>query len=130
MGILQKVDQKQKNSSKRTLIHYINEKIPHRFCLFMYLYDTYSSWISYLIAWIIFSTDYTLLSLSTDAFLTEYLLIIKEFVFLNIYLFKTYLSIFWQFPAIIISIIKTIISNLVRFLAFTYSKRTKLNIFV
>ena len=32
----------------RTLIHYFNEKFPHRFCLFMYLYDTYSNWISYL----------------------------------------------------------------------------------
>ena len=62
------------------------------------------------IAWIIFSTDYTLLSLSTDDFLTEYLLIIKEFVFKYLSLLKPIYQFFWQFPAIIISIIKTIIS--------------------
>ena len=33
------------------------------------------------IIWIITSTDYTLLSLSTNQFLTENLLILKEFVF-------------------------------------------------
>ena len=63
------------------------------------------------IAWIIFSTDYTLLSLSTDEFLTEYLLIIKEFVFKYLSLLKPIYQFFWQFPAIIISIIKTIIST-------------------
>ena len=63
------------------------------------------------IAWIIFSTDYTLLSLSTDEFLTEYILIIKEFVFKYLSLLKPIYQFFWQFPAIIISIIKTIIST-------------------
>ena len=67
------------------------------------------------IAWIIFSTDYTLLSLSTDEFLTEYLLIIKEFVFKYLSLLKPIYQFFWQFPAIIISIIKTIISTLLGF---------------
>ena len=63
------------------------------------------------IAWVIFSTDYTLLSLSTDEFLTEYLLIIKEFIFKYLSLLKPIYQFFWQFPAIIISIIKTIINT-------------------
>ena len=63
------------------------------------------------IAWIIFSTDYTLLSLSTDEFLTENLLILKEFVFKYLSLLKPIYEFFWQFPAIIISIIKTVINT-------------------
>ena len=63
------------------------------------------------IAWIIFSTDYTLLSLSTDEFLTENLLILKEFVFKYLSLLKPIYEFFWQFPAIIISVIKTIINT-------------------
>tara|TARA_B100001996_G_C18219843_1_gene423269 strand:- start:7 stop:315 length:309 start_codon:yes stop_codon:yes gene_type:complete len=63
------------------------------------------------IAWIIFSTDYTLLSLSTDEFLTENLLILKEFVFKYLSLLKPIYDFFWQFPAIIMIVIKTIIST-------------------
>ena len=63
------------------------------------------------IAWIIFSTDYTLLSLSTDEFLTENLLILKEFVFKYLSLLKPIYEFFWQFPAIIISVVKTIINT-------------------
>ncbi len=63
------------------------------------------------IAWIIFSTDYTLLSLSTDEFLTENLLILKEFVFKYLSLLKPIYEFFWQFPAIIISVIKTAINT-------------------
>ena len=63
------------------------------------------------IAWIIFSTDYTLLSLSTDEFLTENLLILKEFVFKYLSLLKPIYEFFWQFPAIIISVIKTVINT-------------------
>ena len=63
------------------------------------------------IAWIIFSTEYTLLSLSTDEFLTENLLILKEFVFKYLSLLKPIYDFFWQFPAIIMSVIKTIIST-------------------
>ena len=63
------------------------------------------------IAWIIFSTDYTLLSLSTDEFLTENLLILKEFVFKYLSLLKPVYEFFWQFPAIIISVIKTVINT-------------------
>ena len=63
------------------------------------------------IAWIIFSTEYTLLSLSTDEFLTENLLILKEFVFKYLSLLKPIYEFFWQFPAIIISIIKTVINT-------------------
>ena len=77
----------------------------------MYLYDTYSNGIYYLDCLDNFSTDYTLLSLSTDEFLTEYLLIIKELVFKYLSLLKPIYQFFWQFPAIIISIIKTIIST-------------------
>ena len=60
------------------------------------------------IAWIIFSTDYTLLSLSTDEFLTENLLILKEFIFKYLSLLRPIYEFFWQFPAIIISVIKTV----------------------
>ena len=63
------------------------------------------------IAWIIFSTDYTLLSLSTDEFLTENLLILKEFVFKYLSLLKPIYEFFWQFPAIIMSVIKTVINT-------------------
>ena len=63
------------------------------------------------IAWIIFSTEYTLLSLSTDEFLTENLLILKEFVFKYLSLLKPIYQFFWQFPAIIISVIKTVINT-------------------
>ena len=63
------------------------------------------------IAWIIFSTEYTLLSLSTDEFLTENLLILKEFVFKYLSLLKPIYEFFWQFPAIIISVIKTVINT-------------------
>ena len=63
------------------------------------------------IAWIIFSTDYTLLSLSTDEFLTENLLILKEFIFKYLSLLKPIYEFFWQFPAIIISVIKTVINT-------------------
>ena len=63
------------------------------------------------IVWIIFSTEYTLLSLSTDEFLTENLLILKEFVFKYLSLLKPIYNFFWQFPAIIMSVIKTIIST-------------------
>ena len=63
------------------------------------------------IAWIIFSTEYTLLSLSTDEFLTENLLILKEFVFKYLSLLKPIYEFFWQFPAIIISVIKTAINT-------------------
>ena len=63
------------------------------------------------IVWIIFSTEYTLLSLSTDEFLTENLLILKEFVFKYLSLLKPIYDFFWQFPAIIMSVIKTIIST-------------------
>ncbi len=63
------------------------------------------------IAWIIFSTEYTLLSLSTDEFLTENLLILKEFVFKYLSLLKPFYEFFWQFPAIIMGFIKTIIST-------------------
>ena len=63
------------------------------------------------IAWIIFSTEYTLLSLSTDEFLTENLLILKEFVFKYLSLLKPIYDFFWQFPAIIMIVIKTIIST-------------------
>ena len=63
------------------------------------------------IAWIIFSTEYTLLSLSTDEFLTENLLILKEFIFKYLSLLKPIYEFFWQFPAIIISVIKTVINT-------------------
>ena len=63
------------------------------------------------IIWIIFSTEYTLLSLSTDEFLTENLLIFKEFVFKYLSLLKPIYDFFWQFPAIIMIVIKTIIST-------------------
>ena len=63
------------------------------------------------IAWIIFSTDYTLLSLSTDEFLTENLLILKEFIFKYLSLLRPIYEFFWQFPAIIISVVKIIINT-------------------
>jgi len=63
------------------------------------------------IIWIIFSTDYTLLSLSTDEFLTDNLLIIKELVFKYLSLLKPIYQYVWQFPAIIMSIIKTLLST-------------------
>ncbi len=63
------------------------------------------------IAWLIFSTDYTLLSLSTDEFLTENLLILKEFIFKYLSLLRPIYEFFWQFPAIIISVIKTVINT-------------------
>ena len=77
----------------------------------MYLYDTYSNWFSFLDRLDYFSTDYTLLSLSTDEFLTENLFIIKEFVFKYLSLLKPFYEFFWQFPAIIMGFIKTIIST-------------------
>ena len=67
------------------------------------------------IAWIIFSTEYTLLSLSTDEFLTENLLILKEFVFKYLSPLKPIYEFFWQFPAIIISVIKTVINTWIGF---------------
>ncbi|MEC7830304.1 MAG: hypothetical protein VX812_00905 [Pseudomonadota bacterium] len=63
------------------------------------------------IIWIITSTDYTLLSLSTDQFLTENLLILKEFVFKYLWLLKPIYQFFWQFPAFIMISIKAIIST-------------------
>ena len=62
------------------------------------------------IGWIIFSTDYTLLSLSTNEFLTDNLLIVKELVFKYLFFLKPVYQYFWQFPAIIMSIIKTLLS--------------------
>ena len=59
---------------------------------------------------IIFSTDYTLLSLSPDEF-NGLRKLIKEFVFKHLSPLKPIYQFFWQFPAIIISIIKTIIST-------------------
>ena len=50
------------------------------------------------IIWIITSTDYTLLSLSTNQFLTENLLILKEFVFEYLWPLKPIYQFFWQFP--------------------------------
>ena len=63
------------------------------------------------ISWIIFSTDYTLLSLSTNEFLTDNLLIVKELVFKYLFFLKPVYQYFWQFPAIIMSIIKTLLST-------------------
>ena len=63
------------------------------------------------ISWIIFSTDYTLLSLSTNEFLTDNLLIVKELVFKYLFFLKPVYQFFWQFPAIIMSIIKTLLST-------------------
>ena len=63
------------------------------------------------IIWIITSTDYTLLSLSTNQFLTENLLILKEFVFEYLWPLKPIYQFFWQFPAIIMITIKAIIST-------------------
>ena len=63
------------------------------------------------IGWIIFSTDYTLLSLSTNEFLTDNLLIVKELVFKYLFFLKPVYQYFWQFPAIIMSIIKTLLST-------------------
>ena len=63
------------------------------------------------IGWIIFSTDYTLLSLSTNEFLTDNLLIVKELVFKYLFFLKPVYQFFWQFPAIIMSIIKTLLST-------------------
>ncbi len=61
--------------------------------------------------WIIFSTDYTFLSLSTNEFLTDNLLIVKELVFKYLFFLKPVYQFFWQFPAIIMSIIKTLLST-------------------
>ena len=63
------------------------------------------------IGWIIFSTDYTLLSLSTNEFLTDNLLIVKELVFKYLFFLKPVYQYFWQFPAIIMSIVKTLLST-------------------
>ena len=63
------------------------------------------------IAWIIFSTDYNILSLSTDEFLTENLFIIKELVFKFLSPLKPIYQFIWQIPAIIWIVIKTTIST-------------------
>ena len=63
------------------------------------------------IAWIIFSTDYSILSLSTDDFLTDNLFIIKEFVFRYLWPLKPIYQFIWQVPAIIWIVIKIIIST-------------------
>ena len=63
------------------------------------------------IAWIIFSTDYSILSLSTDKFLTENLFIIKELVFKYLWPLKPIYQFIWQIPAIIWISIKIIIST-------------------
>ena len=63
------------------------------------------------IAWIIFSTDYNILSLSTDEFLTENLFIIKELVFKFLSPLKPIYQFIWQIPAIIWIVIKLTIST-------------------
>ena len=67
------------------------------------------------IAWIIFSTDYNILSLSTDEFLTENLFIIKELVFKFLSPLKPIYQFIWQIPAIIWIVIKTTISTCLGF---------------
>ena len=62
------------------------------------------------IVWIIFSTDYSILSLSTDEFLTDNLFIINELVFKYLWPLKPIYQFIWQIPAIIWIAIKTIIS--------------------
>ena len=63
------------------------------------------------IAWIIFSTDYSILSLSTDDFLTDNLFIIKELVFKYLWPLKPIYQFIWQIPAIIWIVIKLTIST-------------------
>ena len=63
------------------------------------------------IAWIIFSTDYSILSLSTDDFLTDNLFIIKELVYKYLWPLKPIYQFIWQVPAIIWIVIKIIIST-------------------
>ena len=65
----------------------------------------------FLIAWIIFSTDYSILSLSTDDFLTDNLFIIKELVFKYLWPLKPIYQFIWQIPAIIWIVIKLTIST-------------------
>tara|TARA_B100001250_G_scaffold108262_1_gene91360 strand:+ start:314 stop:628 length:315 start_codon:yes stop_codon:yes gene_type:complete len=63
------------------------------------------------IVWIIFSTDYSILSLSTDEFLTDNLFIIKELVFKYLWPLKSIYQFIWQIPAIIWIVIKAMIST-------------------
>ena len=63
------------------------------------------------IAWIIFLTDYSILSLSTDDFLTDNLFIIKELVFKYLWPLKPIYQFIWQIPAIIWIVIKLTIST-------------------
>ena len=63
------------------------------------------------ISWIIFSTDYNILSFSTDEFLTENLFIIKELVFKYLWPLKPIYQYIWQIPAIIWVAVKTTIST-------------------
>ena len=63
------------------------------------------------IVWIIFSTDYNILSFSTDEFLTENLFIIKELVFKYLWPLKPIYQYIWQIPAIIWVAFKTTIST-------------------
>ena len=63
------------------------------------------------IAWIIFSTDYIILSLSTDDFLTDNLFIIRELVLKYLWPLKPIYQFIWQIPAIIWIAIKIIIST-------------------
>lgn len=65
------------------------------------------------IFWVVFSTDYTLLSLSTHVFLQEKLNFLHVWVYS--WFWNALLDFFWSFPAAILTSFKLVINTLLGF---------------
>ena len=61
--------------------------------------------------WVIFSTDHSILSLSTDIFLQENLSILRDLVFTYLWFMNPIYVFFWSFPAAILGTIKFIVNT-------------------
>jgi len=75
--------------------------------------------------WIIFSTDHSILSLSTDIFLQENLSILRDLFFTYLWFFKPIYVFFWSFPAVILGTIKLIVNTWLGFWLLPVAKNMK-----
>ena len=75
--------------------------------------------------WVIFSTDHSILSLSTDIFLQENLSILRDLIFTYLWFLKPIYVFFWSFPAAILGTIKFIVNTWLGFWLLPVAKNMK-----